>query len=130
MRSWFVILIMTRLRLATTRLEDAQQERIWAIAAAQEAGLSIRQIAAATGLSPSRIHQLLKDREVGEIPVWLSQLHNPTLQDQDQLSEQPPSTPQTHLAAEVEVLRWCVDWLERLERNGHGCCQLATRHGC
>ena len=51
--------IADRLRLATERLEEAQQERIWAVVEAHQAGLSIRQIAAATGLSPSRVHQLL-----------------------------------------------------------------------
>jgi DNA-directed RNA polymerase specialized sigma24 family protein len=45
-----------RLRLAMTRLHEAEQERIWAIVAARDAGLSIRQIATAMGLSRSRIH--------------------------------------------------------------------------
>ena len=39
-----------------------------------QAGLSIREIAGATGLSSSRIHQLLNAPEAMEIPVWLSQL--------------------------------------------------------
>jgi hypothetical protein len=47
-------------RLATTRLKDAERERLWAIVAAHEAGWSIRQIATATSLSRSRIHQLLQ----------------------------------------------------------------------
>jgi site-specific recombinase XerC len=34
--------LIARLRLATTRLADADRERIWAIVAAKEAGLSIR----------------------------------------------------------------------------------------
>jgi hypothetical protein len=51
--------IKKRLRLATTRLYEAEQERIWAIVAARDAGLSIRQIATTSGLSRSRIHQLL-----------------------------------------------------------------------
>ena len=33
--------LKARLRLAATRLEDAQQERIWAIANASKEGLSI-----------------------------------------------------------------------------------------
>ena len=60
--------LKTRLQLATTRLADAERERIWAIVAAHEAGLSIRKIAAATGLSRSRIHQLLQDEDAREIP--------------------------------------------------------------
>jgi len=34
--------LIARLRLATTRLADADRERMWAIVAAKEAGLSIR----------------------------------------------------------------------------------------
>jgi IclR helix-turn-helix domain len=68
--------LIARLRLATTRLADADRERIWAIVAAKEAGLSIRQIARATGLSPTRVHQLLQADEAREISVWLSQLHD------------------------------------------------------
>jgi DNA-binding NtrC family response regulator len=60
------------LRLATTRLAEAERERLWAIVAAHDAGLSIRQIAAATGLSRSRIHQLLQDDDARESPAWLT----------------------------------------------------------
>ena len=69
--------MIVRLRLAMTRLADAERERIWAIVAAQEAGLSIRQIARATGVSPTRVHQLLRGDEARAIPVWLSQLSDP-----------------------------------------------------
>src|SRR3954468_18091107 len=65
--------LSARLRLATARLEDAPQERIWAVVEAHQSGLSIRQIAAATGLSSSRVHQLLGSDESREIPRWLSQ---------------------------------------------------------
>jgi hypothetical protein len=46
-----------------TRLADAARERIWAIVAAHEAGWSIRKIAAATGLSRSRIHHLRQEEQ-------------------------------------------------------------------
>src|SRR5437588_8578757 len=65
--------VSARLRLATARLDDAQRERIWAIVEAHQSGLSVRQIAAATGLSSSRVHQLLGSDEAREIPRWLSQ---------------------------------------------------------
>src|SRR6516165_4863252 len=65
--------LIDRLRLATERLEEAQQERIWAVVEAHQAGLSIRQLAAATGLSRSRVYQLLGSEEAREIPRWLSQ---------------------------------------------------------
>jgi len=115
--------LIARLRLATTRLADADRERIWAIVAAKEAGLSIRQTAHATGLSPTRVHQLLKADEAREIPMWLSQLHDdgfsPHAADRE---ADPPAGQhpiQTRLAAEVEVLRWCIAWLERLEHEDH-----------
>jgi hypothetical protein len=60
--------LKTRLQVATTRLVDAARERLWAIVAAHEAGWSIRKIAAATGLSRSRIHQLLQEEKAREIP--------------------------------------------------------------
>jgi hypothetical protein len=112
--------LIARLRLATTRLADAEQERLWAIVAAHRAGLSIRKIAVATGLSSSRVHQLLQLVEAGEIPTWLSQLRAPELGDADSLGADPPSTQpliQSRLAKEGEVLRWCLDWLARLEKN-------------
>src|SRR5947207_13906904 len=62
-----------RLHLATERLEEAQRERVWAIVEAHQSGLSVRQIAAATGLSSSRVHQLLGSDEAREIPRWLSE---------------------------------------------------------
>jgi hypothetical protein len=71
--------MIARLRLAMTRLADAERERSWAIVAAQEAGLSIRQIARATGVSPTRMPQVLQADEVCAVPVWLSQLHDQRL---------------------------------------------------
>src|SRR5919201_520875 len=112
--------LKNRLQLATTRLEEAERERIWAIVAAHHAGLSIRQIAAATGLSRSRIHQLLQDTEARESPAWRSQLR-PLGNAVDSGEEAEPAASQARMQArvaeEVEVLRWCLDWLERLERG-------------
>jgi hypothetical protein len=109
-----------RLRLATIRVADADRERRWSIARAQAAGLSIRKIAAATGLSASRIHQLLHSEEVGAIPDWLNQLGEPKeVADKtaDVETASPLASLQQRLAEEVEVLRWCVDWLVKLHRG-------------
>jgi hypothetical protein len=112
--------LKTRLQLATTRLAEAERERIWAIVAAHEAGLSIRTIAAATGLSRSRIHQLLQDHEARDIPQWLTHLRGRDIAAEGQPDTDQP-TPEAsiraHLASEVEVLRWCSTWLEQLERG-------------
>src|SRR3954452_12083873 len=101
--------VADRLRLATERLDDAQRERIWAIVEAHQAGLSVRQIAVATGLSSSRVHQLLGSDEAREIPRWLSQRRG----------RDRPSQPdgQARLAGELEALRRCREWLERLDRG-------------
>src|SRR3954471_12214158 len=101
-----------RLRLATERLEEAQQERVWAVVEAHQAGLSIRQIAAATGLSRSRVHQLLGSDEAKEVPRWLSQRRG-----QATVSSEGQADFQARLAAETIALRQCRDWLRLLQRG-------------
>jgi transposase len=56
----------SRLRRVASRLEDAQRDRISTIVAAKRAGLSIRRIAESTGLSRSRVHQLLQEHSSDE----------------------------------------------------------------
>src|SRR3954452_23948141 len=94
--------LAARLRLATERLEEAQRERIWAVVEAHQSGLSIRQIAAATGLSSSRVHQLLGSEEAQEIPRWLSQRR-----EQEAAPSKGHAGLQTRLAGELEALRRC-----------------------
>ena len=112
--------LIARLKTAKIRFTDAQVERIWAIVSAHQAGLSIRKIAGATGLSSSRIHQLLNAPEAKEIPVWLSQLRQSSRGSGGKKKAERPE-PETEirsrLAREVEVLRECLDWLQRLERG-------------
>ena len=90
--------------LRTERLEGAQRERIWASTEAQESGLSIRLIASATGLSPSRGPR--------EIPRWQlsASRAEPT---------RPPMPGGGPGHADLQV-RWqsssrCREWLERLD---------------
>src|SRR3954463_15650613 len=98
-----------RLRLATQRREEAQRERIWAIVEAHQAGLSVRQIAAATGVSSSRVHQLLGSDEARAIPRWLSEQRRRNRPDR---SRQETDRSSLHaiqglLAGELEALRRC-----------------------
>ena len=112
--------LIARLRTATLRFDDAQTERVWAIVSGHQAGLSIRKIAGATGLSSSRIHQLLNAPEAQEIPVWLSQLRPSNAGaggTETAEGSEPETTIRSRLAREVEVLRRCMDWLQRLERG-------------
>ena len=112
--------LIARLRTATLRFSDAQTERIWAIVSAHQAGLSIRKIAGATGLSSSRIHQLLNAPEAKEIPLWPSQLRSSNAGSggkETAEGPEPQTKIQSRLAREVEVLQRCIDWLQRLERG-------------
>jgi hypothetical protein len=73
-----------------------------------------------TGLSSSRIHQLLNAPEAKEILVWVSQLRQSSRgSGGKKKAERPESETEirSRLAREVEVLRRCTDWLQRLERG-------------
>ena len=102
-------------------MHAAEHERIWAIVAASDAGLSIRPIATATGLSRSRIHQPLQDADAREIPTWLTHLRERDHASEGEADPAPSSSSQTavlaRVAEEVDVLRWCIDWLAQLERG-------------
>ena len=110
-----------RMSLAKMRLEAAEREHVWAIAAAHAEGLSIRKIAAEMGLSSSRVHQLLHTDEADQIPEWLSSLNeSKSSNDEPSLGAQQSHTPKKvkeQIANEVEVLRWCISWLEQLARG-------------
>ena len=84
--------LKARLRLATTRLADAEQERMWVVVTAHQAGLSIRTIATVTGLSRSRIHQLLQDDAAREFPAWLIYLRDGERASEEAVEREPPSS--------------------------------------
>jgi hypothetical protein len=107
--------IKSRLRLAATRLDDAYRERVWAVVAVHKAGLSIRQIAEATALSSSRVHQLLHDNEALEIPDWLDDLRTWESPADDPPAMGKSTAAHILLSTEVAVLRRCIDWLKQLE---------------
>ena len=82
--------------------------------------MSIRKIAEATGLSSSRVHQLLHTDEAHQIPDWLNSALAPHLnRDEQSDGEEDPSHQelQQHLADVGEVIRWCIGWLEQLARG-------------
>ena len=54
--------VLTRVSRAAWRLEQAERERTWALVSARAEVISIRTLAAAIGVSPSRVHQLTEDR--------------------------------------------------------------------
>ena len=99
--------LIDRLRIAAIHFTDAQVERAWAISSAHQSGLSIRRIAAATHLSPSRVHQILNSAEAEDMPAWLSRLRE--LDSSMEMCDR--------LAEESRILRRCIDWLGRMERG-------------
>lgn len=66
--------IRRRLRRASFRLETAILERTWAVVSASRQGMSVRQVAEAVGLSPSRVHQILTDSPEHPLEEGLSVL--------------------------------------------------------
>ncbi len=107
-----------RVQRAAERLRAAQQERVWAIVSAHQQGLSIRQIATATGLSAARVHQLLADNAAAAIPVWLSRLREQDWPGAVTSATDPPrASLVAALAEEVTALRQCIGWLEQAERG-------------
>jgi len=107
-----------RVHRAAERLRAAQQERVWAIVSSHEQGLSIRQIAPATGLSAARVHQLLADHAAADIPVWLSRLREQDWPGAEASATTPPGAARRDaLTEEVTALRQCLGWLEQAERG-------------
>ena len=112
--------LANRLGWTQTRLEAAEQERIWAIASAHAQGLSIRKIATATTLSSSRVHQLLHSEEADQIPEWLNALR--TEETTVEVAAVDCNSPtesdwQRLLADEVVLMHQCIGWLAQLARG-------------
>jgi hypothetical protein len=54
----------------------AELERTWAIASAHADGVSIRKIATAAGLGPSRVHAIVRDAELDALDAALGELRS------------------------------------------------------
>ena len=98
------------LRVAADRLESAEQERVANIAAAHQAGLSVRQIAAAVRLSPARVHQLL------HAPVSSAAVRATTMR-WDRSTTQADAGSRVRLGRIAALLRECTEWLDRLDHE-------------
>lgn len=86
--------ILARVRRAAWRLEQAETERAWALVSARAEGISIRKLATAAGLSPTRVHQLTTGTEPDPLDTALGKLRaagwpapeDPTGSDDEELS--------------------------------------------
>jgi AcrR family transcriptional regulator len=90
------------------------------VVSAHRAGLSVRKIAAAVGLGPTRVHQLLRSPEAA---TWERRLGLLRLHGWPAPEDPPPDAPSgdrigDRLADEAQALRDVIDWLDQLVRTG------------
>ena len=117
--------VLTRVSRAAWRLEQAERERVWALVSARAAGISIRKLATAIGLSPSRVHQIVADADLDALDATLGELRAAGWP----ASEDPDSGEDTELGGrdniadrlsdEVSWLRQCADWLAHLDADSY-----------
>jgi len=115
--------VLTRVSRAAWRLEQAERERTWALVSARAEGISIRTLATAIGLSPSRVHQIVADADLDALDAALGELraagwpapeHPDSCEDaelggRDHIADR--------LSDEVSWLRQCADWLSHLDAD-------------
>jgi hypothetical protein len=117
--------VLTRVSRAGWRLEQAERERAWALASARAEGISIRTLAAAIGLSPSRVHQIVAAADLDVLDAALGELRAagwPAPEDPDSGQDTEldgRDTIAARLSDEVSWLRECVDWLRQLGGGGY-----------
>ncbi|MGO4612702.1 hypothetical protein AB4305_11520 [Nocardia sp. 2YAB30] len=114
--------VLARVTRAAWRLEQAEKERAWALASAKTDGASIREIATAAGLSPSRVHQLVTGADLDALDTALGGLRSagwPAPEDPDVDDGELAGRADIagRLEDEVEWIRHCADWLEHLDRE-------------
>jgi hypothetical protein len=113
--------VLTRVFRAGWRLDQAEREWTWALVSARAEGISIRTLAAAIGLSPSRVHQLVAaadldalDAAPGELRAagWPAPEHPDSGEDTELDGR---DTSADRLSDEVSWLRQCAGWLAHLD---------------
>lgn len=100
----------------------AELERTWAIASAHAEGVSIRKIATAAGLGPTRVHAIVRDADLDGLDAALGELrslygwpapeHPEGSRDEELTGREMIAD---RLRDEVQWLRDCARWLEQLE---------------
>ncbi|MFI6209139.1 hypothetical protein ACIBAI_22490 [Streptomyces sp. NPDC051041] len=117
--------MLARVRRAARRLEQAEKERVWALASARANGVSVRKAAEAAGLSPTRVHQLTKDTSGEVLEAVLAELRAAGWP----APEDPGGSGDEELAGRADVagrlvdeVGWicqCAQWIDHLERESH-----------
>ena len=114
--------LLARVRHAAWRREMAELERTWAVASAHAEGVSIRTIATAAGLGPTRVHAIVRDAELDGLDAALGELRSrygwPAPEDPEGSRDEELTGREMiadRLRDEVQWLRDCARWLEQLE---------------
>ena len=100
--------VQRRLQRASFRLEMAQLERVWAVLSASRQDWSMRDIAQAVGLSPTRVHPILgqgTDHPVEAAQSVLREAGWPTPEDDTAY----PETISDRLSDEANLISQCAD---------------------
>ena len=117
--------VLTRVSRAAWRLDQAERERTWALVSARAEGISIRTLAAAAGLSPSRVHQIVTDADLDALDAALGELRAagwPAPEDPDSGEDTELGGRDTiadRLSDEVSWLRQCAGWLAHLDADDY-----------
>ena len=117
--------VLARVFRAAWRLEQAERERAWALVSARAEGISIRTLAAAIGLSLSRVHQIVADADLDALDAELGELRAagwPAPEDPDSGEDTELGGRDSiadRLTDEVSWLRQCADWLARLGTDSY-----------
>ncbi|MEU5940964.1 hypothetical protein ABZ807_17695 [Micromonospora sp. NPDC047548] len=117
--------VLVRVTRAVWRLDQAERERGWALVSARAEGVSIRALAKAAGLSPSRVHQIVAAADPDALDSTLGELRAagwpaPEDPDSDEDAElNGRDSIAERICDEVEWLRRCVDWLAQLDAGGY-----------
>ena len=100
----------------------AVRERTRALVSARAEGISIRILAAAAGVSPSRVHQLVAGADLDALGAVLASCGQragqpPRIQAQGRHRTRRPGHQADRLSDEVSRLRQCADWLTHLDAD-------------
>jgi hypothetical protein len=102
----------------------AELERTWVIASAHAEGVSIRKIAAAAELGPTRVHAIVRDAALDRLDAALGELRSlygwPAPEDPDGSRDDELAGRELIADRLVDEVRWrrdCAAWLEQLERG-------------
>ena len=117
--------VLARVSRAAWRLDQAERERTWALVSARAEGISIRTLAAAIGLSPSRVHQLVAGAGLDAAIAALGELRAagwPAPEDPDSEEDAELGGRDSiayRLCDEVSWLRQYADWLAYLDADSY-----------